>query len=137
MEAVWQSVLTGVPVLILHLIVAIAMLVIGAVVYMWMTPYEDLKLVREGNPAAGIAMGGALVGLAVPLASAVAASVNVYDILIWGVITLIVQIGVFKVVDWILKGLPKRIENGEIGAACMLTGTKWAVAAINAAAVSG
>ena len=81
MEAVWQSILTGVPVLILHLVVAIAMLVIGAIVYMWMTPYEDLKLVRSGNAAAGIAMGGALVGLGVPLASAVAASVNVYDIL--------------------------------------------------------
>lgn len=137
MEAVWQSIMTGVPVLMLHLVVAIAMLVIGAIVYMWITPYEDLKLVRSNNPAAGIALGGALVGLAVPLASAVASSVNVYDILMWGVVTLVVQICVFKVVDWVLKGLPKRIEDGEIGAACLLTGAKWAVAAINAAAVSG
>lgn len=137
MEAVWQSIVAGVPVLLLHVGVTIAMLVVGVLIYMWMTPYEDVKLVREGNTAAGIALGGVILGLGIPLASTLAHSVNVWDILMWGIVILIVQMAVFKVIDLVLKDLPKRIEAGEVGAAVVLTMSKLAVGAINAGAITG
>ena len=137
MEAVWQSIVAGVPVLLLHVAVTIAMLIVGVLIYMWMTPYEDIKLVRDGNTAAGIALGGVMLGLGIPLASCLASSVNVWDILMWGVVTLIVQMAVFKVIDLILRGLPARIEAGEVGAATLLTLSKLSVATITAAAISG
>ena len=137
MEAVWQSVVAGVPVLLLHVAVTLVILVIGVLIYMWMTPYEDIKLVREGNTAAGIALGGIILGLGVPLASCLASSVSVWDIVMWGVVTLIVQMAVFKIIDLVLRGLPKRIEDGEVGAAVLLTLSKLSVAVINAAAIAG
>jgi len=136
MEAVWQSVIAGAPVLLLHVAIALAILIIGTVLYVWMTPWEDLKLVREGNTAAGIALGGIILGLGIPVAACIPGAINHWDILFWGVITLILQMATFKVLDLILSGLPERIEAGEIGAAVVLSAAKLAVAAIVAAAVS-
>lgn len=136
MEAVWQSVMAGAPVLLLHVAIALAILIIGTVLYVWMTPWEDLKLVREGNTAAGIALGGIILGLGIPVAACIPGAINHWDILFWGVITLILQMVTFKVLDLILSGLPERIEAGEIGAAVVLSAAKLAVAAIVAAAVS-
>jgi len=135
-EAVWQSIVAGAPVLLLHVAIALAILIVGVVIYVWMTPWEDLKLVREGNTAAGIALGGIILGLAIPIAACIPGAVSHWDILFWGVVTLVLQMVTFKVLDLILSGLPARIEAGETGAAVVLSAAKLAVAAIVAAAVS-
>lgn len=137
MQPVIDSFLAGFPILMLHSSVTIAMLVVGVLIYMWITPWDELKLIRDGNTAAAVSMGGAVIGLALPLAFAMAGSVSVYEILVWGPVTLFLQIVAYRVADVVLKGLPARIENGEMGAAVLLVSIKIAVAAINAAAVAG
>ncbi len=137
MEAVLQSFLAGFPVLMLHSGVTLAMLVAGVLVYTALTPHKDFALVRQGNTAAAVSLSGAIVGLALPLAACMAASVSVYDIVIWGVVTLVLQILAFRITDLLLRDLPRRIEAGEIGPALLLVAIKLAVAAVNAAAVSG
>jgi putative membrane protein len=136
MEAIIQSILSGVPVLALHLVTTFAILIGGMGIYMWITPYEDVRLVREGNTAAAVALGGAFLGLAIPLAGSLAGSVTSLDILLWGLITLVVQLICFKVVDLVLRGLPKRIADGEMAAAIFLAFVKVAVGAIVATAVT-
>lgn len=137
MEAVIQSLLAGFPVLILHFLVAVAMLAASIVIYNLVTPYPEIELIRQGNVAAAVSLSGAVLGLGIPLAFCLAASVNALDILIWGFVTLLIQIGCFRIADLVLRDLPKRIVNGEIGAALWLVSVKLAVAAINAAAVAG
>lgn len=137
MEAVLQSFLVGFPVLLMHFLVTIAMLVAGVAVYIWITPHKDVALVREGNVAAAISLSGAILGLAIPLAMSMSVSVNVADIVIWGLLTLVIQLLVFRLTDLVLRDLPARIEAGEVAAALMLAAIKLAVAAITAAAVSG
>jgi putative membrane protein len=136
MEAIVQSILSGAPVLALHLVTTFAILVAGMGIYMWITPYEDIKLVREGNTAAAVALGGAFLGLAIPLAGSLAGSVTALDILLWGVVTLVVQLLCFKVVDLVLRGLPKRIAAGEMAAAIFLAFVKISAGAIVATAVT-
>ena len=102
-----------------------------------MTPYHELRLIRNGNTAAAVSISGAIVGLAIPLAICMATSVNVWDIVIWGIVTLLIQLLAYRIGDALLKDLPTRIENGEIGAAILVVAIKLAVAFINAAAVAG
>jgi putative membrane protein len=137
MQAVLDSFVAGFPILMMHSSVTIAMLVAGVLLYIWITPWDEMALIRAGNTAAAVSLGGAIIGLAVPLAFAMAASVSVYEILIWGPVTLLLQIIAFRVADLLLRDLPSRIEAGEIGAATLLVSIKLAVAAVNAAAVSG
>jgi putative membrane protein len=137
MEAVLLSFVAGFPVLLLHFSVTLAMLALGVTIYHMITPYHELDLIRGGNNAAAISLSGAIVGLALPLAICMARSVNVWDIIVWGVVTLMIQLLAYRLGDVILKGLPARIKAGEIGAAILLVAIKLAVSMINAAAVAG
>ena len=136
MDAVIQSFLVGFPVLILHSSVTLAMLAMGVFFYVKITPYDEIDLVRAGNSAAAVSLAGAIIGLAIPLAFSMASSVTIWEILIWGPVTLFLQLIAFRLTDLMLKDLPKRITDGEMGAALLLISIKLAVAAINAAAVT-
>ena len=130
----WAS---GFPLTLLHVSVALVILVAGAALYAFVTPHREIQLIREGNSAAALSFGGVLVGIALPLAFALAASTSVLEIALWGATTIVVQLALFWVVDLVLRGLPQRIKQGEVAAAALLVAAKLAVAAILAAAVSG
>lgn len=136
MDTVIQSFLTGFPVLMLHSSVTLAMLAAGVFLYIKITPYDEIALVRDGNTAAAASLAGAIVGLGIPLAFSMAASVTIWEILIWGPVTLLLQLVAYRFSDLVLKDLPKRIIDGEMGPALVLIAIKLAVAAINAAAVT-
>ena len=137
MDPVFQSFLNGLPTLLLHFSVTIAMLALGVCIYQWITPWREMDLIRSGNTAAATSFSGAILGLAIPLAFCMATSVSVLDIVIWGLVALVVQLITFRLTDIFLKGLPKRIEDGEMGAAILVVAVKLAVAMINAAAIAG
>ncbi len=137
MEAVIQSLLSGFPLLMFHSSVTLAMLAVASMIYLRVTPHDELALIRDGNTAAAVSTVGGFTGLALPLAFTLASSVNIWDIVIWGGVTLVLQIIAFFIVDRVLQGLPKRIEDGELASAILLAGVKLAVAAINAAAIVG
>jgi putative membrane protein len=137
MDPVIQSFLAGFPVLLLHFAVTLAMLAAGIAIYQLVTPYHELRLIRDGNTAAAVSFAGAIVGMAIPLAICMATSVSIWDIVIWGVVTLLIQILAYRIGDALLKDLPSRIEAGEVGAAILVVSIKLAVAFINAAAVAG
>ena len=137
MQPVIDSFISGLPILMLHSSVTIAILLAGIWLYIWMTPWDEMALIRKGNNAAALSLGGAIVGLALPLAIAMAASVSVYEIILWGPVTLILQIIAYRVADIVMRTLPKRIEDGQISAAILLVSIKLAAAIVNAAAVSG
>ena len=137
MQPVIDSFISGLPILMLHSSVTIAILLAGIWLYIWMTPWDEMALIRKGNNAAALSLGGAIVGLALPLAIAMAASVSVYEIILWGPVTLILQIIAYRVADIVMRTLPKRIEDGQMSAAILLVSIKLAAAIVNAAAVSG
>ena len=132
-----QAFATGFPILVLHLIVTFGLLAGAATVYAFMTPWREVALIRQGNSAAALAFAGVIVGLAIPLAVSLAVANSVRDIAIWGVATVVIQLLAFRVVDFLLTGLPQRIEKNEISAAVVLAGAKLATALILAAALTG
>ena len=137
MTPVVESLLQGVPVLLLHLAVSIVVLVAALGIYMAITPYREIALIRAGNAAAAVVLGGTAVSLAVPLAFCLAGAVNVWDILLWGIVTLTVQVITSVLVDLlILPNLPRRIASGDMAAAALVTGLKLSMAALLAAAVA-
>lgn len=132
-----QAFATGFPLTLLHAGVTILILLIGAGLYILMTPHREVQLIREGNNAAAVSLGGVMVGLSIPLAVSLNASTSLLEIGIWGAATLAVQLLVFRLVDLVLHGLPRRIQEGEMSAAALLVGAKLATALILGAAVAG
>ena len=137
MDGAIQSFLSGIPFLLTHFGVTIVMLVVGAFIYIKITSHDEMALIRDGNNAAAVSLSGAILGLAIPLAFCMANSVNVYDIVIWGLVTLVIQLVTFWIIDLWLRDLSRKIEDGQVGTAILLVSVKLAVASINAAAISG
>ena len=131
-----QAFASGFPITLLHAGVTLLMLLIGATVYSLLTPYKEIAQIREGNSAAAVAFGGVIIGLAIPLAASMAASTSLRDIVLWGGATILLQLFVFRLVDFLLAGLPNRINEGEVSAAVLLVSAKLAAALVLAAAVA-
>ncbi|MBI1197256.1 MAG: DUF350 domain-containing protein [Phenylobacterium sp.] len=131
-----QAFAAGFPVFLAHSVATFAILLAGSAIYVLLTPHKEIALIREGNSAAAISLAGVLIGLAIPLAASLRASTNLVEIGLWGAVTVVVQLLVFRIVDMLLRGLPKRIVEGEISAAALLVGAKIATALIIAAARS-
>jgi putative membrane protein len=127
---------TGFPVTLLHVGVGLGILTAGAALHALLTPHREIQLIRDGNPAAALSFGGVLVGLALPLAFALAASTSLLELVLWGATAVILQLALFWLTDLVLVGLPQRIREGEVAAAALLVAAKLAVAVILAAAVT-
>lgn len=132
-----QAFATGFPLFLAHVAVTVLILVAAAGLYVLLTPHKEIALIREGNAAAAVSLSGVLLGLALPLAVSLRASANLIDIGLWGAATVIVQLLVFRLVDMVLRGLPRRIQEGEMAAAALLVGAKLSTAVVVAAAVAG
>ena len=132
-----QAFATGFPIALLHITVTILILLGASALYILLTPHKEISLIREGNAAAAVALGGVMLGLSIPLAVSLQASTNLIEIGLWGAATVVVQLLVFRLVDVMLHGLPRRIQDGEISAAALLVGAKLSTAVIVAAAVTG
>ena len=127
---------SGFPDFIVQLAVALGLFVASLIIYVLMTPHRELDLIRAGNPSASLAFGGVVVGLAIPLGSCLAHAFGLFDLLIWGIVTLLIQLFAFRFADIFLRGLPRRIAEGDVAAAVFLMSIKIGLALIVAGAVA-
>jgi putative membrane protein len=135
MDIAIRSFVDGFPEFMLRTGVALGLLIAGCVIHVLLTPMKELRLIRAGNISAGVTMAAVIVGLAIPLAACLATAATIYDILIWGVVAILLQLLAFSVAHVVLRDLPKRIERDEIGAALVLAAVKIGAAMVMAAAL--
>ena len=120
MIAQWSNILN----FLMYMGVTLPLLGVGIAVFLFTTPYREFQLTREGSDtedaqkmaaakAAAHDLGGKILGLSIVLASAVFHSLNLWDLVLWGVIGILFQVLVFylfellppfKVVSEIPKG---------------------------------
>jgi putative membrane protein len=105
--------------------------------YRLVTPHDEGKLIREGNIAAAVALGGAVLGYMIPLASALGQTHSLVEFAAWALLAGVIQILVFWVVRRVaLPDVSARIERGEISSAIYLLTISVAVGIINAACMT-
>lgn len=97
---------------------AVALAVAFLAVYSFATPHREFALVREGNAAAATQLVGTFLGFAIPMAIVIGHSVNLVDMLMWGVVAAVVQLLVYVAIARLLfKAISQRITEG-----CMASG---------------
>ena len=135
MEIIGDS-LSELPWFAAYMATAVVLTLIYVVIYMWVTPHPEIKLIRENNMAASLAFAGSLVGFSLPLASAIANSGALVDTVIWGLIAIVVQITVFYLVRLPIPKISERIENGEVASGLWLGAASLAGGILNAASMT-
>ena len=107
------------------------------IIYQLITPYNEGKLIREGNVAAAIVLGGALVGYVLPLFSALSNTASLAEFAAWATLAGVIQIVTFTIVrTLVMRDMAARIERGETAAAVYLLSISLAVGVLNAACMT-
>ena len=105
--------------------------------YQVLTPHRERELIRAGNIAAAIALGGAMMGYVIPLATALTQTVSLFEFAAWAALAGLIQIAVFLVVRRVrFPDLSQRIERGEIAPALYLSSISVAVGLLNAVSMT-
>lgn len=128
--------LSGLPYFIAYFGLSLVLLMFCLAAYIWVTPYPELRLVREGNGAAAAALAGVLLGFALPLSSAVAHSVSLLDMLLWAVIALIAQLIAYMVVRFSMPKVIANVRNGQVASGVFIGAVALAVGVLNAASMT-
>lgn len=105
-------------------------------IYTRITPHKEFELIRAGNVAAAIALGGAIIGFAIPASNVIAYSISILDFVVWAVIAAFVQLLAFLVTSLVLKGASERIRKGEIAAGIYVAAVAISVGMLNAACMT-
>ena len=135
MSNIWQSI-SGFPLFLLYFATSVALLVLFVAIYLRVMPHRELALIREGNVAAALSLSGALIGFVLPLASAVAHSVNPVDMVVWGVVALFVQLAVYAAVVRLVPHFREAIVAGRVAPATLLAALGVSVGVLNAACLT-
>ena len=123
----------GVPNFLVYLALGFALLVAFFVIYLWVTPHDELRLIRGGNSAAALSLGGAVLGFLFPLGMVIAHNATLLSVAFWGIVALIVQIIAFFIARALMPGLPKEIEGGKISVGAFAGLVSLAIGILNAA----
>jgi putative membrane protein len=105
-------------------------------IYVRITPYREIALIREGNAAAAASLSGSLLGFVLPLASAVVNSVNPWDMALWAAIALLVQLAAYFAVRLLVPDLGRQIPDGRVAAGIFLGASSLAAGVLNAACMA-
>lgn len=136
MQAEVHAFITGFPRVMIYTGTAAGMLIAAIAIYITLTPWRELALVKDQNGAAGLALAGAIVGLAIPIAACLASSTSLVGLVLWGVVALLLQLVAYRITDMLLSDLPRRIREDQAGPAIVLVGAKIGSAVLLSAGVS-
>jgi len=132
-----ETLFAGLPILAAQFMTTFALLGIGVAAYFAITPFDERRLVQDGNVAAAVLMGGTVLALSIPLAATLASSASQVDILIWGLVALVIQLLTFFIVSTFIRGLNAHIERGNVAMAIAVVSIQLAVALLNAGSMAG
>ncbi|MEP7155521.1 MAG: DUF350 domain-containing protein [Betaproteobacteria bacterium] len=121
---------------LLYLAISGVLLAVFVAIYMRITPYREIALIRENNMAAAFSLSGAMVGMVIPLANVVENAVNPIDMTIWGFIALAVQLLVFVVARIALPSIAVDIPAGKTAPGFFLGAISIAGGLLNAACMT-
>lgn len=127
---------SGVGAHALYFAVALVAVAVFVGLYVMVTPYREFALIRAGNAAAAISLGGAIVGYTIPLAKAVAQSEGMMDMMIWAGVALVAQLAAFAITRLVLRDLAADVQQGKQAPAIFLASVSITIGLLNAAAMT-
>jgi putative membrane protein len=128
--------LTGIVAHVAYFATAIVAVVVFVAVYVMVTPHHEFRLIRQGNTAAAISLGGAILGYTIPLAKAVSQSAGIFDMLLWGGVALVAQLVAYGITRLTLPQLSHDVNDGKAASGIFLAAIAVAVGLLNAAAMT-
>ena len=138
MQPAFDSLAAGFPQLIFYLVMVAVIYFFAILTYVKLTPHKELELIKSGNISASIHFASLIISMALPVAACLINKFSLFDVGLWTVFSLILQLFLFRVTDFILfSGMPERIEQDEMAPTIVLASFKLAGSIILAFSIAG
>ena len=121
---------------LLYFGVSVVLLLAFLAAYTLLTHIHEWRLIRSGNVAVSVALGGAMIGFALPLASAITHSQSITDMIITAAIALVVQLACFAAMRLLRRDASDALAHGDMAEGVFLASTSVVLGIINAACLS-
>lgn len=121
---------------LIFLALAGVLLVVFFVIYTRVTPYDEVLLIRQGNAAASLSLGGALIGFSLTIVSAILHTVHPLQFAAWAIGAMVVQLAAYLITTRCMAMSREHIESGNAAYGGLLAAIAVSVGAINAACIS-
>jgi putative membrane protein len=123
----------------LYFSTALAVFALFLLLYAKVTPYDDYRMIFEqNNTASALGFGGAVLGLSIPMYSALVHSISYSDFAMWAGVAMAVQL-IFAFILTRLSGkfsVKEHIENGDTAAGIMMAFMSISIGLLNAGSMS-
>lgn len=104
--------------------------------YTLATHIKEWELIRSGNTAAAVALGGAMIGFALPLAAAIGHSGGLADMVITAVVALVVQLLCFAAMRLLRRDASAALVRGDMAEGVFMAAVSVVLGLLNAACLS-
>jgi putative membrane protein len=128
--------LSGFDEFLIYAGLAIAFIYVYMATYLKITPYDELKLIKDGNIAAAISLSGSVLGFTFPLAASIFQAAHPWDMMLWALIAAIVQLLVYVAVRYTLLNVTRRIKEGQVATGIVLGAVSLSAGILNAACMT-
>ena len=121
---------------LIHLLLAAGLLIVFFIIYTRVTPYNEVLLIRQGNQAAALSLGGALLGFSATIASSLMHTADYQQFFAWAFGAMVVQLLAYGVTTRLLRMSKDQIESNNSAFGGLLGAISLSIGAINAACIS-
>lgn len=128
--------LAALPNFLAYFAASVVLLAAFLALYTLILPVNEWRQIRDGNAAAALALGGAMIGFCLPLAAAITHSGNIWDMVVWAAVALVLQLLCFAAMYLVRRDVVAAIAHGDIAEAILLASGSVALGLLNAACLS-
>ena len=120
----------------LHMLTGVALLMAFFGIYTKITPFDEVALIRQGNGAAALSLGGAGVGFSLTVVSSILHNDMFWMFLVWSAGAMLVQIVAYAFLSRMLPQMNQAIEANNVAMGGLMGLMSLMVGMINAACLS-
>jgi putative membrane protein len=120
----------------LHLVAAGLLLFVFFLIYTRATPFDEMTLIRQGNVAAAVSLGGALIGFSMTVASGLVHTDALRSFVAWSAAAAVIQLLTYVLVTRLLHMSKQQIEGNNVAFGVLLAAISISVGAVSAGALS-
>ena len=121
---------------LIHLLLAAVLLAVFFKAYTWMTPFDEVRLIRLGNLAASLSLGGALIGFSITIGSALVHTADYREFSAWAFGAMVVQMLAYAITTRVLDMSKDQIEANNTAFGGLLGAISISIGVINGACIS-
>jgi putative membrane protein len=120
----------------LHLLAAGLLLFVFFLIYTRTTPFDEMTLIRQGNVAAALSLGGAMIGFSMTVASGLVHTDALRPFIGWSAAAAAAQLATYVLVTRLLHMSKDQIEGNNVAFGVLLASISISVGAVSAGALA-